>query len=513
MPPLARDKYRNLGVAVLSNAERVDNPFHMSVGAHGRKNENRSRRSKYLEAGFRECRGLVYPRRGGLTSRRRMASCPTRTEHNKTMLSILFSGVFFAFAAAALGFGQASLTINLDQALARARQYSGQIQSANLAALLAKEDRVQARAAALPSLNAFNQYIYTEGDRTPSGVFVANDGVHVYNEQAVVHQELLSAVRRGEIRLAMAAEAVARAKVEIAARGLNATVVQDYYAILAAEHKLKNSAISVQEAERFFDITQKQEKGGEVAHADVIKAQIDLEQRRRDALDAQLAIEKAKIALGVLIFPDFVAGFDVVDDLQQAALPPPLGEAHAQAIESSPDLKAAKASVEQAGDEVTVARYAYLPSFGLDLFYGIDANQFAIDSPHRRNLGYSAVATLNIPVWNWGATRSKIKQAELKRDQAQLDLSLAQRTLDSNLAAYEAEARTAQAQLGSLGDSAGLAAESLRLTLLRYQAGEATALEVVDAQNTLTLARNALDDGLARYRVALANLRILTGSF
>ncbi len=48
----------------------------------------------------------------------------------------------------------------------------------------------------------------------------------------------------------------------------------------------------------------------------------------------------------------------------------------------------------------------------------------------------------------------------------------------------------------------------LRVTLRRYRAGEGTARE-----NTLTLARNALDDGLARYRVALANLRILTGSF
>src|SRR5271166_2758082 len=422
-------------------------------------------------------------------------------------------GVLIAAAACTLGLGQTPLTIGLADALARARQYSGQIQSANLAALQAKEDRVQARAAALPSLNAFNQYIYTEGDRTPSGVFVANDGVHVYNEQAVVHQELLSAVRRGEIRRAMAAEAVARAKVEIAARGLNATVIQDYYAIVSAAHKLKNLEISVQEAERFFDLTQKQEKGGEVAHADVIKSQIDLQQRRRDALDAQLAIEKAKIALAVLIFPDFSAGFNVVDDLREAALPPLPGEAHGQAIELSPDVKAAKAGVEQAGYEVNVARYAYLPSLGLDFYYGIDANQFAITSRERRNLGYSVVATLNIPVWNWGATHSKVKQAELKRDQAQLDLSLAQRTLDSNLAAYQAEARTAQAQIGSLRGSADLAVESLRLTLLRYQAGEATALEVVDAQNTVSLSRNALDDGLARYRVALANLRVLTGSF
>jgi outer membrane protein TolC len=58
-----------------------------------------------------------------------------------------------------------------------------------------------------------------------------------------------------------------------------------------------------------------------------------------------------------------------------------------------------------------------------------------------------------------------------------------------------------------------LAAESLRLTLLRYEAGEATILELVDAQSTLTLARNAYDDGLVRYRVALANLQTLTGVF
>jgi outer membrane protein TolC len=57
-----------------------------------------------------------------------------------------------------------------------------------------------------------------------------------------------------------------------------------------------------------------------------------------------------------------------------------------------------------------------------------------------------------------------------------------------------------------------LAQESLRLTLLRYQAGESSALEVVDAQNTLTLSRNAYDDGLTRYRIAVSNLQILMGT-
>src|SRR5258708_269145 len=79
-------------------------------------------------------------------------------------------------------------TITVEDALVRARQYGGQIQSANFAAQQAKQDSVQARAARLPTLNAFNQFIYTEGNGTPSGVFVANDGVHIYNEQAVVYQ-------------------------------------------------------------------------------------------------------------------------------------------------------------------------------------------------------------------------------------------------------------------------------------------------------------------------------------
>ena len=440
---------------------------------------------------------------------------------------IIVLGVFSALTGSAAA--QTPLVITLPDALARAKQYGMQIQSANLNVELAREDRVQAKAAGLPSVSAFNQFIYTEGNGTPSGVYVANDGVHVYNEQAQIHEEALTFVRHGEIRRAMAAEAVARAKIEVAQRGLNATVVQDYYAILAAQRRFVNAQTSLREAEQFLDITQKQEKGGEVAHADVIKAQITLQQRQRDLQDAQFNIDKSRIALAVLIFPDFRSDFSVEDDVQQPALLPPLPEAQAKATSTSPDLQSARFSLEQAGYEFDIARYGYLPSLSLDFFYGIDANQFAFHTDHptdesgrstqpnyqvsnRQNLGYSAQATLNIPVWNWGATRSKVKQAELKQQQAQLDLTLAQRTLQGNLQLAYSEAQAAQAQLDSLRSSVDLAAESLRLTLLRYQAGEANALEVVDAQTTVTQARNAYDDGLVRYRLAIANLQTLTGS-
>ena len=120
---------------------------------------------------------------------------------------------------------------------------------------------------------------------------------------------------------------------------------------------------------------------------------------------------------------------------------------------------------------------------------------------------------VNIPLWTWGAAQSKVRQAQLRQQQAKLELSLAQRQLLANLNSFYREAQLAQSQLDSLRSSLALSAESLRLTNLRYQSGEATALEVVDAQSTLAAARNAVDDGLARYRIAIANLQTLTGNF
>ena len=117
-----------------------------------------------------------------------------------------------------------------------------------------------------------------------------------------------------------------------------------------------------------------------------------------------------------------------------------------------------------------------------------------------------------VPLWTWGAAQSKLRQAHLRLRQAEADLSLARRQLLANVSAFYAEAQIAQVQVDSLRSSLDLAAESLRLTLLRYRAGEVTVLEVVDAQTTLIQARNAYDDGLVRYRVALAALQTLTGT-
>ncbi len=407
------------------------------------------------------------------------------------------------------------LTLTLQDALVRAKAVSQQLLSADIFARLAREDKVQAKAAMLPSVNWQNGFSYTQPNGPDNSLtFVPNDGPRIYANLANVHADVYAPGKRADYQMAIAAEAIARAKVEIAARGLTAVVVQYFYGMAVAQRHYNNARRSLQEAEQFVDITRKQEAGGEAAHSDVVKAQLTLDQRQRDVQEGQLAYDKARIGFAVFLFPDFRQDYSVADDLDRLT---PLGafpEIEALAQKSNPDIRAAQSTVTHETFGIKSARSGLLPTLSVDYWVGIDARQYALHNEFgQNNFGNFVMASLNVPVWNWGAARSKVKQAELKLQQARTDLSFTQRQLLANLNAFYLEANTASSQMASLKHSLDLAEESLKLITLRYEAGEASVLEVVDAQATVLGARNGYDDGLARYRLSLAALQTLTGAF
>jgi len=408
-----------------------------------------------------------------------------------------------------------ALRVTLQDALTLARKNSTQFQSAQTDAGIARQDRYQAAAALLPGVNYTTQALTSQSNGPGNGVrYIANNSVHEYISQGNVH-ETLDLASVSSFRRASAAAAAARARAEIASRGLVVTVVQSFYAVAAAQQKLLSAQKAADEGERFLKLTQDLERGGEVAHADVIKAELQMQERRRQFQEAQLGLLNARLDLAVLIFPDFNDNYEVADDLHSSVALPTLGEVQQQAARENPDVRAALEAARAAGAEVTGARAGYLPSVTLDYWYGIDATRYSantvINGQKFSNLGSSASATLNIPIWNWGATQSRIKQAELRRSQAQRELSLAHRKLLAEIKSLYSEAETVLNEQAGLSRSAELAEESLRLTTLRYKGGEATVLEVVDAQTTFAQSSSAYQDGAVRYRVALANLQTLTG--
>jgi outer membrane protein len=223
----------------------------------------------------------------------------------------------------------------------------------------------------------------------------------------------------------------------------------------------------------------------------------------------------------VLLFPDFSENFTVVDDLDSALALPPFPEIEKMAANQNPDLRVAQEALRQTTFDIRLARNAFLPSLTIEAIYGIEANAFALHSTVAAapqagvlpNLGYFFTGNLTIPIFDWGGRRSRVRQAETRQQQARVELTQTQRQLLSNLYLFYNESLTARNLIDDTRRTADLAAESLRLINLRYQAGESTALEVVDAQKTLVDARNTYADAEQRYRVAVSQLQTVTGGF
>jgi outer membrane protein TolC len=402
--------------------------------------------------------------------------------------------------------------ISVQQAIQMATAVVPELRAAFTDARLAREDRVQARSALLPDVSYTTGAIYTQPNGTPSGRFISANSVHEYISQGVVH-EALSFTSVADYRRAGFLQAVAKAKFEVASRGLASTVVQNFYGVIAAQRKLQHTEEAEHEARHFLDLSRKLESGGEVAHSDVIKAELQANDRQRDFLQARLAAEKARLDLAVLIFRDFTRDYQLVDDLDNFPELVDFGKVQELASRNNPALAAALASLNASQEEVAAAIGGRVPSLTFSYNYGIDAPNYATRTNGIHNLGYQMAGTLNLPVFDWGGIESKVRQARSRRDLARVELSAAQREALANVQQFFSEAQEARTELDALKQSSDLANESLRLTNLRYQGGEATALEVVDAQNALVLARNNYEDGAVRYHVAVARLQTLTGKF
>lgn len=411
--------------------------------------------------------------------------------------------------------------VSLMQAIEQAQVNEPAFAAALAAQKSAHIDSYLMKAALLPSVTYHNQVLYTQpnGQTNQGGqvgaqaspIFIANNAVHEYSSQASIN-ETIGLKSFADAQVAAATAARSSAELEVARRGLVSTVVSLYFSVSTTDEKQRIQEEALRESRDFTSLTQKKEAVREVAHADVVKATLQQQQRQRDLADANVVANRARLELAVLLFPDPRTAFTTDSPLALPVLPA-REEVDRLATANNPEIRSALADLAATNAGVKSAKAAYLPDLAINFTYGIDAPQFAKRGPDQvKNLGYSFSGTVDIPVWDWFSTQKRIKQSEIRRDAAKVGLTAAQRRLIAMLEETYAEAATARDQLDLLDQSTRTAGESLRLTKLRYEAGEATALEVVDAQNASLSAQTSRVDGLIRFETALAALQLLTGN-
>ncbi len=407
--------------------------------------------------------------------------------------------------------------ITLDEAIRLANAQASTFQSAILNERIASEDVRQAQAAFLPKVSAPLSYIYTTpafglppGEpRAPS--FIANDAIGAYEAFVNVSGDFdVAGKLRATLRKNRALLAAAHAGAEVARQALALAVIESYYSLALAIAELRAAEQNLAAAEEFECITALLVSGGEVAPIDLTRAQLQTS-TRRDELERARANEVVSSgALRVLVGVDFTQTL-VTTDLTLAV---PSGiefqQFAATDVPRRPEFTLLEQQLRAAREEIGIARAARLPSLSYSMNGGFNTD--SLKAPRlKEHTGMSAAISLNIPIFDWGAAKSRERQARLRVQIAENEGALAVRGFTQQFYAAQTQASTAAVRVRLAGEAITLAQKNLEASIARYRAGEAQIIEVTDAQTTLVTQRIAFYQAIADYQIALGRLKQATG--
>jgi outer membrane protein TolC len=297
----------------------------------------------------------------------------------------------------------------------------------------------------------------------------------------------------GRLRTAVdAAEASAQASaadlasVRLAALG---ELAINYFSLRQTDAQIGMLAATIEGYERVLQITSNRFAAGVSARSDVLQAQTQLATARSDALGLQRSRAELEHAIAVPV-----------------GVPSTL-------LQRRPDIAAAERDVAVANADIGIARSAYFPTFGLSASYGNNTSRvgdlFSLSNA-AWSFGLSAAQTL----FNAGATRASVEGAEARQQATVANYRQVVLTafadVENGLAATRVLEQQQQLRVEA-AEAAGLVEQQI---LNRYQAGQVSYTEVVQAQVTALNARRQLVQVQAdRQTAAVALIQALGGGW
>lgn len=408
-------------------------------------------------------------------------------------------------------------TLTIDEALRLASAVANTFQIAGLNEQIASEEVKQAQAAFLPRVNAPIDYIYTSPllgapagtPREPS--FIAADAVNQYQALVNISGDLDIAGRlRATLAKNRALLAAARAGTEVARRALAESVVEAYYGLALATAERNAAERNLAAAEEFERITSLLLRGGEVAPVDLTRAQLQTTSRRDELERAQANEIVAAGALRVLVGYEFTKPVITSDLLVTVPIDDEVNQITADTISRRPEFAQFEAERQAAAQELVFAKAERRPQLSYSINGGFDSDSLRHE-PLKEHTGVSAAFSLSIPIFDWGASKSRERQARLKMQVAELEKTQAARAFADQFYAARTLALSAATRIRLARIGIDQAESNLRASIARYRTGEAQILEVTDAQTTLVAQRQALYQALFDYQIALARLKQAAG--
>lgn len=405
----------------------------------------------------------------------------------------------------------------LDEALRLANAQASTFQTAAINERIAAEDVRQAQAAFLPRVTTPLSYLYTSPSkglppgepRTPS--FISADAVGVTDALVNVSGDFDIAGRlRASLARNRALLSAAHAGTEAAKRALAQAVIETYYGLALATAQRHAAEVNLAAAEEFENITSLLLSGGEVAPVDLTRAQLQTLTRRDELQRAQANEDVAAGALRVFVGYEFSRPINTTDLALAIPIDSEYRQFKAEDVSRRPEFVQLEQQAQAAQQDIRIARADRLPSLSYSINGGFDTD--SVRAPRlRQHSGVSAEISLSIPIFDWGANRSRERQARLRADLAENERTLALRGFTQQFYAARAQVESAVARIALAREGVTKGENNVAASIARYRAGEAQIVEVTDAQTTLVEQRNALYQAIFDYQTSLARLKQATG--
>jgi outer membrane protein len=176
-------------------------------------------------------------------------------------------------------------------------------------------------------------------------------------------------------------------------------------------------------------------------------------------------------------------------------------------------ISAAERQVAIREQQVRIAKSGYLPSVNLQLNYGrqlFPTNAFQLNGEWRTD--FSAGVFVSVPLLTGGRTRAEVSQAQIALEQERLRLAQLREGVQVEYERARGERERARSTIVARQRTADQALRVYDLTVLRYEQGLASQLEVTDARLALLQARTNLAQAVSDFQIANATLARAVGS-
>lgn len=451
-----------------------------------------------------------------------------------------------------------SVSLSLDEALARALGESEEIRLARASLDLADAQVTSTRAQALPQLNSSLSYqrtfyspFQTGPMRLPDSLKFSPDSnasvldrlsylekhtgtaglagmsglfgslpfgrTNAYVAGITASQVLYSGGRTGAaLRIAADFRRAAQSQYVEQVSDLVLQVRQAYVRASLASQLESIAQAALDQALAFQHQQQLRLDAGTASELDVLRAEVSAENLRPQLVAARNSAEIAVLDLKRLIDIPLTQPLKLTTVLAAptAAQIDTVSELKPELVaEQRSAVAAAERQVAMREQQIQIARGSFLPQVDLRLNFGaqnLPMTVFGVgDSPWRRDV--SAAVAVSLPLFTGFRRVADVQQARINLEQAQLQLSQLREAIQLQYQQARGERERALSTISARQRTVEQAQRVHDLTVLRYDRGLATQLEVSDARLALLQARTNVAQAIADFYIADAGVQRALG--